>query len=58
MNAAPIQLDAVPITRNSPDDDLIAVRVRVTGLIAPGNTHFTITPAEARALAEALEVIG
>lgn len=57
MRAAPIQLDAVPVTRNSPDDDLVAVRIHVTGLIAPGEQHFTITPQQARALADGLEAI-
>lgn len=57
MSAAPIELDGVPITRHSPDDDLLSIRIHVAEALGPGDHHFNITPAQANQLVASIEAI-
>lgn len=57
MSAAPIELDGVPITRHSADDDLLSIRIFVADIVGPGDHYFTITPAQANRLAAFIEAI-
>jgi hypothetical protein len=54
---AAIELDRIPITRHSPDDDLLSIRIYVAEPIGAGDHHFNITPAQANRLAAFIEAI-
>lgn len=55
MSAASIGFDEVPVTRHSPDDDLLSVRVFVAELLGPGEHLFNITRDEADRLVAFVE---
>lgn len=57
MSAAPIKLDGLPITRHSPDDDLLSIRIFIADIVGPGDHYFNITPAQANRLAGFIEAI-
>lgn len=57
MSAAPIELDGVPITRHSPDDDLLSIRIHIADIVGPGDHHFNITLTQASQLVASIEAI-